>query len=54
MGQAGGRRVVVFAYSSGPDVTVTIDLGGCGFATNGTRTVTGYDISQFLARWVGS
>ena len=50
----GSEDLVRFAYPSGPDVTVAVDLGGCRFATNGTRTVTGTDISQYLARWVGS
>jgi hypothetical protein len=50
----GSEDVAGFAYPSGPDVTVVVDVGGCGFASNGTRTVNGYDISRYLARWLGS
>jgi hypothetical protein len=50
----GGRDVVEVAYPSGPRVRVTVDIGGCGFASNGVRTVEGYDLVPYLARWVGA
>ena len=49
----GSTDVLLFAYPSGPEVQVTVDLGGCGFASNGVRTVGGYEISGYVARWVG-
>jgi hypothetical protein len=50
----GENDVVRFIYSSGPSVDVTIDLGGCTFASNGVRTVAGYELGQRLASLVGS
>ena len=49
----GSTDVVRFVYPSGPDVVVTVDLGGCDFASNGVRTVGGHDIGRYLSRWVG-
>jgi hypothetical protein len=50
----GATDLALFAYPSGPDVTVDADLGGCGFASNGTRTVSGYAIGQHLAALIRS
>ncbi len=49
----GALDLVRFAYPSGPGVEVSVDLGGCGFASNGVRTVEGNAIGRYLARWVG-
>lgn len=45
----GAEVLAVFVYPSGPDVTVSVDLGGCGFASNGSRTVSGGSIAGRLA-----
>jgi hypothetical protein len=45
----GATELVLFVYPSGPDVSVSADIGGCGFATNGALTVAGYAIGQHLA-----
>ncbi|MGO8872391.1 MAG: hypothetical protein ACLQPH_13505 [Acidimicrobiales bacterium] len=50
----GQADLVKFVYPIGRGVTVTVDLGGCSFASNGVRTVGGYAIGQRLAAWVGS
>ena len=50
----GASDVVQFRYASGPSVDVRIDLGGCGFASNGVRTVGGYGLGRRLASLVGS
>ena len=44
----------LFSYASGPDVRLTVDLGGCGFASNGVRTVQGGTITQHLVATIGS
>jgi hypothetical protein len=49
----GGLDLVEFAYRSGPGVRVTVDIGGCGFASNGVRSVQGDALVTYLARWVG-
>lgn len=46
--------IAEFVYPSGPGVTVTVELRGCSFASNGTRTVDGYAIGQRLATWIGT
>ena len=50
----GGRDAVEVAYPSGPGARVTVDIGGCGFASNGVRTVEGNELVGYLARWVGT
>jgi hypothetical protein len=50
----GGRDAVEVAYPAGPGVRVTVDIGGCGFASNGVRTVEGNELVGYLARWVGT
>jgi hypothetical protein len=45
----GATDLVLFVYPSGPGVSVSVDIGGCGFATNGALTVEGYAIGQHLA-----
>ena len=35
-------------------MTVSAELGGCGFATNETLTVSGYGIGQQMAALVGA
>lgn len=49
----GSLDVVRFVYPSGPVVTVTVNLGGCSFVTNGSRTIAGYQIGVRLGAWVG-
>jgi hypothetical protein len=43
-----------FAYSAGPGVSVTVDIGGCSFASNGARTVQGSSIGGRLTSLVGT
>jgi hypothetical protein len=50
----GAADVGLFVYAIGPSVRVTVDLGGCGFASNGVRTVQGTGIAGQLAASVGS
>ena len=50
----GALDLLVFSYASGPDVAVTVDLGGCRFASNGTRTVQGDAIATALTPVIGS
>ncbi len=50
----GATVLAVFAYTTGPDVAVHADIGGCGFASNGTRTVLAYGIGQRLVVLVRS
>jgi len=46
--------LVLVVHDSGPGVRVTVDLGGCGFASNGVRTVAGHPIAQHLAASIGA
>ncbi len=50
----GSTDLLMFTYSSGPSVDVDVDLEGCSFATNGVRTVNGYEIGMRLTAWVGA
>jgi hypothetical protein len=43
-----------FDYPSGPGVTVTVDMDGCRFVSNGVRTIGGGEIGMRLTGWVGS
>ena len=49
----GSLDVLRFVYPSGPGVSVTVDLGGCSFVTNGSRTISGHEIGVRLGSWVG-
>ncbi|MGA2036038.1 MAG: hypothetical protein ABSH04_00395 [Acidimicrobiales bacterium] len=42
-----------FVYASGPGVTVSVDLDGCTFVSNGSRTVQSGSIGMRLTPWVG-
>ena len=50
----GRTDLLVFAYPTGPDVSVSVDIGGCSFASNGERTVRGSPIGDRLAPLVGT
>jgi hypothetical protein len=41
-----------FRYSSGPDLVVLVDIGGCPITSNGLRTIYGQN-GRRLAMWVG-
>jgi len=45
--------VLLFVYPSGSPVTVTVDIGGCPLASNGTHTVWAGPIGSRLTQWVG-
>ena len=54
---AGRIDLLRFDYLAGPQVTVTVDLDGCGFVSNGARTIGGGGsggIGLRLTGWVGS
>ena len=42
-----------FVYPSGPGVKVSVDIDGCRFVSNGSRTVSGGAIGTRLTAWVG-
>lgn len=50
----GSLDILQFVYTSAPDVTLSVDVGGCSFVSNGQRTVWGGSIAQRLAEYVGS
>jgi len=45
---------VIFDYADHIQVRLTVDIGGCSFASNGQLTVWGGDIGQQLSQWVGA
>lgn len=49
----GQADLVEFYYAPGPAVTVTVEVTGCGFASNGVRTVAGYGLARRLAVLAG-
>ena len=50
----GSIDILQFAYSGGPNVTVSVDIDGCPFVSNGQRVVSSAGIGQRLADYVGS
>jgi hypothetical protein len=50
----GSTDILIFRYPDLSQATVSVDIGGCPFASNGQMTVWGYAIGQRLAQWVGS
>jgi hypothetical protein len=50
----GSVDVMRFVYSSGPGVTLSVDINGCPFVSNGQKTVWGGAIGQRLAEYVGT
>ncbi len=50
----GSIDILHFGYTTGPDVTLSVDIGGCPFVSNGFKTIWGGSIGQRLAVYVGS
>jgi hypothetical protein len=42
-----------FVYASGPGVTVSVNVDGCEFVSNGFRTVWAGSIAERVTAWVG-